>query len=279
MILKDFPPNPAFNAYVQNYRIVHFIFDTKMPIPVKAYAPIPEQSLIFFLRDTEQWQRADDKKMFFTPSITLNGQQTFTTFRQPGHEILLFNIIFQPTGLFHLTGIPAHDFRDKTLDAATVFDKEIQGLKEQLQNATSYTEMIGMADKFIAHLVNRAKNNFYQVEKVSQFMLRQNGNISLDYLAKEAFLSTKQFKRKFYEQTGVNPKEFSRIIRFHKACSTKNKCPHLDWLTIAMNVGYYDYQHLVKDFKDFTGLTPNAFYLLENKSPEKILSIQFEQRG
>jgi AraC-like DNA-binding protein len=36
-------------------------------------------------------------------------------------------------------------------------------------------------------------------------MLRQNGNISLDYLAKEAFLSTKQFKWKFYEQTGVNP--------------------------------------------------------------------------
>lgn len=276
MILKDFSPNPAFKAYVQQYRIVHFKFDADKPIPSKAYAPIPEQQLIFFLRDTEHWQRVGDQKMLITPVVTLNGQQTFTTMRQPGREILLFNINFQPTGLFQLTGIPTSEFTDKVLDAETVLNKEVKALKEQLLNATNYVEMVGMADQFIAYLVNRAKNNFYQVEKVSQFMLKQNGNVSLDYLAREAFLSTKQFQRKFHEQTGVTPKDLNRIIRFHKACYTKNKYPHLDWLTIAMNYGYYDYQHLVKDYKAFTGLTPNAFHHLENNAPEQILGVKFE---
>ena len=214
-----------------------------------------------------------------TPSITLNGQQTFSTLRQPSREALIFISIFQPTGLFHLTGIPSHEFTNKILDAEMVFNKELSSLKEQLKNAKSYEEMIALADKFFIYLANRAKTNVYQVAKVSHLMLQKGGNISLDYLAKEAFLSTKQFKRKFYEQTGLNPKEYSRIIRFSNAYNTKNKNPHLDWLTVAYDCGYYDYQHLVKDYKDFTGLTPNAFHQIVGKDPENVLGVKFEDRA
>lgn len=63
MILKDFSPHPALNMYIQNYRIIHFVFDRNSTLPFKAYPPLPEQCLMFFLRDVEQWERVDDKKI------------------------------------------------------------------------------------------------------------------------------------------------------------------------------------------------------------------------
>ncbi|MGL6269701.1 MAG: helix-turn-helix domain-containing protein, partial [Chitinophagaceae bacterium] len=76
-------------------------------------------------------------------------------------------------------------------------------------------------------------------------------------------------ERKFKERTGVNPKLYARIIRFDRAFRLKNSRPEFDWLRIAVECDYHDYQHLAKDYKDFTGLTPNSFHEIENKAPER----------
>jgi transcriptional regulator GlxA family with amidase domain len=92
---------------------------------------------------------------------------------------------------------------------------------------------------------------------------------SLDWLASESCLSQRQFIRKFEERTGISAKTFQRIIRFDKAFRMKNSLPHLDWLSIALRCNYHDYQHLAKEFKEFTQLNPPAFYDLEKTSPER----------
>lgn len=50
----------------------------------------------------------------------------------------------------------------------------------------------------------------------------------------------------------------------------------MDWLRIAIECDYFDYQHLVKDYIGFTGITPNEFHVLESKSPERILGLSDE---
>ena len=49
--------------------------------------------------------------------------------------------------------------------------------------------------------------------------------------------------------------------------------PSIDWLRIAIECGYFDYQHLVRDYKDLTGLSPNEYHFHETTSPEKILGL------
>jgi AraC-like DNA-binding protein len=51
----------------------------------------------------------------------------------------------------------------------------------------------------------------------------------------------------------------------------KNRSPQKDWLSIALHCGYYDYQHLVKDYKEFTGYTPAQFFAIDNQAPERML--------
>jgi transcriptional regulator GlxA family with amidase domain len=88
-------------------------------------------------------------------------------------------------------------------------------------------------------------------------------------VADQSCLSVRQFIRKFEERVGVSATTFQRIVRFDRAYRLKNNRPEQDWLFIALATGYCDYQHLAKDFKEFTTLTPRAFYAVEQTSPER----------
>ena len=49
----------------------------------------------------------------------------------------------------------------------------------------------------------------------------------------------------------------------------------MDWLSIALSCGYYDYQHLAKDYREFTGTTPVVFYQTDQKAPERLFGLHF----
>ncbi|QHT70845.1 AraC family transcriptional regulator [Rhodocytophaga rosea] len=277
MILQDFKPHPSLNEFVQCYRIVHFDFmQAKEPI-LKAYAPRPEVCLHFFLRERELVQLGGGPTTDYHFPVVLAGQQTSVINRYLlGKDFMTFNIAFQPTALFRLFGIPSFELTGRYLDAEAIFSSHIRFILEELQNATSYNQMTQIADRFITSLAGNTRKEMHRLDTVSRWMICSGGKVSLDYLSGEACLSSKQFIRKFFERTGVNPKTYLRIIRFTRAIHTKNAYPNKDWLQIALECGYFDYQHLVKEYKEFTHHTPTDFHLLESNSPEQRLGLTDE---
>lgn len=272
MLLRDFLPGPAVREFVQWYRIVHLEFDQPDNIPFKNYPPKPEHCLHFFLREFFAIQKHGDE-IYYQPSILLAGQRTSLVRQYTGSNFIDVQIVFQPTAIFRLTGIPAYELTNQHLDATCIFKKNIQATFEQLQLAKNYTELLIIIEHFTLELIRCSQNDILPLDYTSSRMIQNDGNVSVDWLAKESCLCTKQFKRKFYERTGVNPKTYARIIRFNRAFNLKNQFPYKDWLSIAIKCGYFDYQHLAKDYKEFTGLTPPELHLLENQSPESVLGL------
>ncbi|MDH7460498.1 hypothetical protein QEG73_04390 [Chitinophagaceae bacterium 26-R-25] len=253
--------------FVQCYRIVHFEFDKPNLTFFKAYPPKPEVCLHFTLHGSIENELADRFTTTSLYPITLAGQQTGVTFRYNSSSLLNIQIVFQPCALFRLTGIPASAFTNQYLDAENVFPN-IRFVFDELQQAKTYHQLLSIAEAFVVSIVSHATKDAHPLDAAANWMIKKGGNISLDWMAKESFFCVKQFERKFYERAGVHPKMYARIIRFNKAFNTKNANPGWDWLRIAILCNYFDYQHLVKDYKSFTGLTPQAFHLLENNSPE-----------
>jgi transcriptional regulator GlxA family with amidase domain len=94
---------------------------------------------------------------------------------------------------------------------------------------------------------------------------------SVDWLARQACLSPRQFNRKFTERMGVGAKLYGRLVRFHRACVFKAANPAIAWPNVALQFGYTDYQHLVRDFRQFANAAPNAWLREESESPEHVL--------
>ena len=62
----------------------------------------------------------------------------------------------------------------------------------------------------------------------------------------------------FKEKCGLPPKMIQRIFRFNSVL-THAQTSSLNWTSLCHEAGYTDQSHFIKDFKQFTGLTPKMF--------------------
>ncbi|MBD2705360.1 AraC family transcriptional regulator [Spirosoma sp. BT702] len=275
MIVFDFrPPSPALGEYVRQHQIVGVTFaDTTTP-PIKPYWPRPQNCLAFFPREAQHVHTPDGTGPGKTFRSDLIGQPTIVTNRHVGHDFVVFQVIFQPGALFRLTGIPANELANQFLDAETVFSSEIHSVNERLSSTDDPFEMVDIVEAFLHYLVRRQRKvnsrfDCLPIDKVSQFLLQNPTSFSLDWLADQANLSPRQFYNSFVQRMGISPKLYARIARFDQTMKLKSTQPHKDWLHIAIEMGYYDYQHMARDFKEFTTLTPIEFFQAETDAPER----------
>lgn len=89
-------------------------------------------------------------------------------------------------------------------------------------------------------------------------MLLRSPSTGVTRLAEAACLGKKQFERVFRRHVGMNPKEYSRIVRFQKAMSMMQQGSS-DFVDISDRCGYSDQSHLIREFRIYSGHTPGAF--------------------
>ncbi len=269
MVLSEFTPGPGLAEFIRVYRLVHFVFADITNIPFKPYPPRAEHCLSFYPRDTETVDYVNSGKKITNLKTVLIGQQNEVSNRYVGKDFLVFQVVFRPGALYRLTGIPSYQLNNCYVDAETVFSKDIKEVNNQLNDAAGFKEMVAVIELFLLKQVNRGVKEFHRLDHVSNLILNTHTNLRIEWLAKESCLSVRQYERKFIERMGIAPRYFSKIVRFENAFRIKNKHPHLDWLSIAVQCNYHDYQHLAKDYKEFTNQTPTDFHLLDNSSPER----------
>ncbi len=269
ILLKDFLPTPNLKLYVRKYQVFRFLFEKDISPPPKFHTPRPEHCITFYVRDLQRFSYFGVKEIITYPKCVINGVYNMPIYRYGGQDFWAIKVVLQPTALYHIIGVQVQKLTNTFLDAEEVWGNKVSLLCEQLNFSSDINEMIILIESFLENLVKKIIKPLHPIDKVSQYLLQKEDYSSLACTADQSCLSVRQYIRNFEERIGVNPKMFNRIIRFDRAFRMKNNQPHLDWLYIALANGYYDYQHLVKDFKAFTNLTPTAFYECEKKAPER----------
>jgi AraC-like DNA-binding protein len=271
MTFSCITPSPALRSFVRDYLIAHFLFDPEKPIPHKRYAPKPEQGITFFVRGRPSIVNPLTSEIQVAPPVAIFGQQMKRCNVHLAPEFLMFRVHFQPTALFRMLNIPLYEFGEDYFDAELILSREVRDVSEQLATARSYAEMVTAVEAYLLHMMGKAKQNIRPVDRAAEW-LTADPLTSLDFLARQACLSPRQFNRKFTERMGVGPKLYSRLLRFHNAYLFKTAHPTLAWPTVAIEFGYTDYQHMVRDFREFTNTTPNAWLQEDSTSPENVLT-------
>jgi AraC-like DNA-binding protein len=64
---------------------------------------------------------------------------------------------------------------------------------------------------------------------------------------------------RFRQQVGLTPKIGARLVRLDAVWRHIEKGGPLDWGQVAADAGYADQAHLIRDFRQFTGITPTEF--------------------
>jgi AraC-like DNA-binding protein len=274
MIFRHIAPSPHLQPFVKEYFLLHFEFDTQSPPPVKPFPVRPQHTLVFYLRGGINAYNPETRIFKKFPKIAINGSQTRRYDFHLPHSQMMLSVDFQPGGLSKFLQMPLNDeFLDERIDAESLLNPEISDVYEQLVNAGSYALLIPIIESYLWKRIQRLNINFQPIDKMNLLIESELVNRPIEQWADYACLSVSQFERRFKQQMGISPKFFARINRFHQAFALKEHQLSMDWLSIALQTGYHDYQHLVKDFKQFAGATPNSLIRAHANAPERILGI------
>lgn len=274
MIYQYIAPSAPLQQFVRDYLIAHFIFDKDQEIPFKPYSPKPEHTITFLPKGKLTIKNPATGETRSAPAISISGQQVSRYNFYLSSEYLMIRVHFHPGALYRLLHIPLSEFTDKWIDASCVISRDILDVNDRLANCQSYKQMIAVVEDYLIARSRKVMAIGHPLDEVASHLFMNPSRFSLDWLARESCLCPRQFNRKFTQRMGVGPKLYSRVVRFYKAYLYKEAHKQDDWLTIALLFGYADYQHLVKDFKEFAQVTPNLWINQDNQSPERILQLE-----
>jgi AraC-like DNA-binding protein len=149
-------------------------------------------------------------------------------------------------------------------------EPEYNALYHKLLGSLNTRQKISTMNSFILKQLNPPQPRHDELFSVIKKIVSANGNVKLEEIYNSLFISERQFQRKFLKFTGLSPKEFCRIVRFHNVTGklVKNNFRHFDTLVES---GYYDQSHYYREFKEFIGMLPGKFETRQKKISHKKL--------
>ncbi|MBS1601441.1 MAG: AraC family transcriptional regulator [Bacteroidetes bacterium] len=170
----------------------------------------------------------------------------------------LFVVVVRPDGFNRLLGLPAGELIDKVVSLADIFGEGVVSLQHGIADAGTANGSVALVEDFFGRLLAGcffAANPL--VEASMQLIQKSNGLLSVGQLAKGLGCHKRQLERQFMVAVGLSPKRFSNIVRTH---AFLKHLPEGARLTgYAYDSGYYDQAHLIREFKQITGLTPSQY--------------------
>jgi AraC-like DNA-binding protein len=268
---KILQPSPHLQPFIKDYTLLYFLSEEKDAIPVKPFPANTEHCIVFYLHG-HVTAMDSGKTATVYPRIAINGTQLSRFDFHISSHFQMLSVQFQPGVLSKFLGTPLMEFTDVRIDAEAVLNPAIRQVHEHMSNAPSSQALLAILETYLWKRINSLKMDFLPIDKVAYFLSGNPVGWSIEKIAATACLSISQFERRFTKLQGVTPKLYLRINRFFTAYKLKEQHPDWDWLRIAVHTGYHDYQHLVKDFKQFAHTTPHSLLLAQANSPDGLFS-------
>lgn len=160
-----------------------------------------------------------------------------------------------PTGWAELVGLKANKLIDNAIDAREIFGDSIMDLHHQLLTASDFAAQMQIGIPF-ACSIHTSDNTapFEFTSKVDRWLL-ENNDPNVDELVLITGLSPRQLERNTKRYYGMPPKKLARKYRALRAAHALARGDSLDDSAIAL--AFYDQSHLIREVKQFTGLTPS----------------------
>jgi AraC-like DNA-binding protein len=89
-------------------------------------------------------------------------------------------------------------------------------------------------------------------------------------LARSLHTTPRTLERRIRDATGLSPRGVASVARFRRAFRRLDQAPVGTWSRVALESGYYDQSHMIREFRRFAGTAPSQFF---QRDPELARSL------
>jgi AraC-like DNA-binding protein len=191
-------------------------------------------------------------------------------------------IRFSPIGAHLFLKVPMDLLRDRTIEWEEIDGPLARLFEHRLKATRGWEARLDLVEHLIAERLTLARPPSSALIHSWQRLLEAPNTIDLAQISSESGCSRRHLIAQFHTHFGMAPKTIARIRRFHLAVGMVNQLgrdavrhpvgePYLDldskhaaktdipWADLALDCGYYDQSHFIKEFRAFAGVTPVGF--------------------
>jgi AraC-like DNA-binding protein len=229
--------------------------------------------MIFNLGDLfHQFQR--DGTFITQPRSFVFGQITSALEIAPSGKTGIIAARFHPEGFNIFSPVEIRSMDNRAVSLEELYGERGILLEQQVLSAATTESRIEIIETFLMTLLSSSHAIDALAKTSVEILLNSSGQVSIDILAQEVQTSRRQLERKFSSAIGLSPKQLSKIIRLQATLKMMNEKQFSSLTALAHENGYFDQAHFVKDFKEFTGLSPKQFYANDMKLSALFISAE-----
>lgn len=160
-----------------------------------------------------------------------------------------------------LLGLPADELAGQHVRLEDIWGGSAGLMREQLLAAPSPEEKLRTFETLLRQRLRSAQARAMH-PAVALALVKFKTGSSVDEAVAQSGYSHRQFIRLFSQAAGLAPKLYCRVQRFQKALRLMRQAglqrpPSL--AEVAMDAGYSDQPHFNREFREFSGLTPEQY--------------------
>lgn len=253
MDVKFYPPHSDLKEYILMYS---FVSITSEELLQTKFLPDNNSSLSLFLNDNFKLVEIFSGEVVHH-RINYSGKYSTPSVFSVDETLKVINIDFVPWGAHAIFGIDQDRFHNKSIDATEIFPslkKYVNDIEEHLDDVEYCIQTL---EQFLLNeLYSREKKVDERIIMACQKISESHGQIAIKDLCKEIGMSHTGFTTHFAKIIGINPKLFTRVARFNALHSFLTENPTAGWMEIVHKFDYFDQNHFIREFKQFTGSIP-----------------------
>lgn len=167
---------------------------------------------------------------------------------------------FLPGGFAAFTECPVRELTDDVLALAAVFGPAGERLKREAGAQAEPQAKLALLHRFLrARLPESTDPNAALVQAVVADMRAASPGCRVGEIAERHHVSTRTLQRLFADYVGVSPKWVLQRYRLHEAIEQLAGREGIDWTRFALDLGYFDHAHFIRDFRAVVGRLPSQY--------------------
>ncbi len=138
---------------------------------------------------------------------------------------------------------------------------DVDTLTKKLLHAETIEEKVNILSALL-HLYfdNKKQKLDFKIRQAIEAIILSKGQESIQLIAEKLHINLRTLERRFTNETGLSPKQFSRIIQFQSSLEQLTVKDFNKLTDIVYRNGFSDQSHFIRVFKAFTGKTPKNFH-------------------
>lgn len=252
---REHRPGPPLDGFV--HRMAYGFFPGT--IPPEQLAPDSYIKLALILEGEPLYFNGSGERMDWHDGFCghVPPDQGIITTNETPIRCLMAN--FFPSGFHRLFGLDVASFNGRMVKPQEVLGYRAERLYTAMRASGDPQRMFELVEEMVLERVQHLTSAEPSLMQVLERHVRERkGLVAVAELARMAGMSERQLQRRFKKEIGLGPKEFCSVLRFNHVYSHMQRTRRLD-LDIALQCGYFDESHMLKDLSYYLGKAPKRF--------------------